>query len=108
MVSKSPQEPTYWLTQHTIDQMNVRRISEQAVTSALIYGRAAWTRGARIFAIGNREIERFRGQGIDLEDLDGVQVVTKPDGTILTVYRNRNLRDLRRHNHPRRWCRARA
>lgn len=62
----------------------------------------AWTRGARIYAIGRREVERYRAQGVDLDPFEGVQVVTKLDGAVLTVYRNRDLRGLRRDDHPRR------
>ncbi|MCC6630142.1 MAG: hypothetical protein IT340_22405 [Chloroflexi bacterium] len=93
------QQPTYTFTQHPLHKMHARRLSADAVTAALAYGRAAWTRGARIYAIGRREVERYRTLGVDLDPFEGVQVVTKPDGAILTVYRNRDLRGLRRGNH---------
>jgi hypothetical protein len=86
--------------------MHTRRLSAEAVTVAVACGRVAWTRGARIYAIGRREVERYRARGIDLRACEGVQVVTKPDGAILTVYRNRDRRGLRRDDHPR--CRRRA
>ncbi len=100
------QQPTYTLTQHAVRQMHARRLSAEAVAMALAYGRAAWTRGARIFAIGRREVERYRAYGIDLDPFEGVQVVTKPDGGILTVYRNRDLHALRRYASWRRRRRA--
>jgi hypothetical protein len=101
MLTAQPQ-PTYTFSQHALHKMHARRLSAEAVTTVLAYGRAAWTRGARIYAIGRREVERYRAQGVDLDPLEGVQVVTKPDGAILTVYRNRDLRGLRRDDHPRR------
>lgn len=108
MMGTPQQEPTFWLTQHAIDQMGARRISEQAVIRALTFGRSVWTRGARIFAIGHREIERYRGHVIGLESLEGVHVVTKSDGAVLTVYRNRDFRGLRRGKHPSRCRHARS
>lgn len=96
----------YVLTQHAVRQMHARRISAQAVALAMTYGRAAWTRGARIFAIGRREVQRYRTYGIDLAPFEGVHVVTSPEGAIITVYRNRDLRDLRRGDQPRRHGRS--
>lgn len=46
-----------------------------------------------IYAIGRNEIARARPWGVDLEGLDGVQVVVV-DGVVVTVYRNRDLRGL--------------
>src|SRR5436190_22680376 len=87
--------PTFSLTDHAARRMGARAVSDQAIECALVYGRATWTRGARIFAIGRKEAERYRSSGIDLDPFDGVHVVTTPDGSILTVYRNRDLRGLR-------------
>lgn len=104
MTSPMP-KPDYALTWHALDQMDARRLSADAVSSALAYGRHTWTRGARIFVIGRREVERFRSHGINLDPYEGVQVVTRPDGTIVTVYRNRDLRRLRQRKRSRSWRR---
>ena len=95
-------QPTYALTWHALDQMDARSLSRAAVSNALMYGRQTWTRGARIFVIGRREVQRLRARGIDLNPYEGVQVVTQPDGTIVTVYRNRDLRGLRERKRVRR------
>ena len=100
-------DTTYQLTQHALDQMQARQLPVDAIDTALTYGRTAWTRGARIFAIGRREVERCRGRGLELAHFEGVQVVTSPDGAIVTVYRNRDLRGLRKIRRRRRravWC----
>lgn len=102
----SAQQQPYQLTWHAAQKMYARRLSADAVAAALTYGRAVWTRGARIYAIGRREVERYRARGIDLRACEGVQVVTAPSGAILTVYRNRDLRGLRRDGRPRRRGRA--
>lgn len=62
------------------------------------YGRVV--RGS--YVIGSREVKRYRAYGIDLSPFEGIQVVTKPNEAVLTVYRNRDLRRLRRDDHPRR------
>jgi hypothetical protein len=84
--------------------MRGRGITATALDAALEYGRIVYTRGAVIHAIGRNEIARWSAAGIDLSAHDGIQVVCARDGTVLTVYRNRNFRRLRtglgrgRHN----------
>jgi hypothetical protein len=99
-MSTEQSAPAFALTWHAVNQMDARSLSTDAVTSVLAYGRHAWTRGACIFVIGRREVEHYRSLGINLDPYEGVQVVTTADGTILTVYRNRNLRGMR-HRHRR-------
>lgn len=75
--------------------MQQRGINQAAVEAALDFGREIFTRGAIVYAIGRREIERFDDEGIDLAEYDGIQVVCSHDGSVLTAYRNRNFRYLR-------------
>src|SRR5438067_8621818 len=91
----TPVSPVHRISLHAQDQMHARSISADALRSALKYGRTAWTRGARIYAIGRKEVQNYRAHGIDLTRFEGVHVVESPDGTIMTVYRNRDLRGLR-------------
>lgn len=83
------------LTRHAWERMTSRNLSSSAVQAALEYGRLAYVRGAAIYAIGRKEVERYASEGIDLTQHEGVQVVCTPQGTILTVYRNRDFRGLR-------------
>ena len=83
------------LTCHAAERMQFRDISEEEIEEVLAYGREVCTRGAVVYAIGRCEIGRWAAEGIDLSKHDGLQVVTAHDGTILTVYRNRNFRSLR-------------
>lgn len=89
------------LTKHARKRMNSRGLSDDAVTAALMYGRLTRTRGSEIYAIGRKEINKFKTIGIDLSNFDGVQVVCSSDGAVLTTYRNRDFRKLRpyRHHH---------
>jgi hypothetical protein len=75
--------------------MQHRGIDHVAVETVLEFGRQVFTRGAIIHAIGRREIEHWNGEGIDLSEYDGIQVVCSHDNSVLTVYRNRNFRGLR-------------
>lgn len=81
------------ITKHARKRLRTRRIGEAAVHAAVEHGRVVFTRGAVIYAIGRNEIERARPWGVDLAELDGVQVVVV-DGLVVTVYRNRDLRGL--------------
>jgi hypothetical protein len=91
-------------TCHSRKRMQHRGIDQVAVEAVLEFGREVFTRGAVIHAIGRREIEQWNDEGIDLSGYDGIQVVCSHEGSVLTVYRNRNFRGLRtglgrgRHN----------
>ena len=83
------------LTRHAWERMCGRSLSPAAIRLVLNYGRTAYVRGATIYCVGRKEIERYRQDGIELSALEGVQVVCTDNGAILTVYRNRDLRGLR-------------
>lgn len=100
MAHTRPMRP-HALTLHALDQMNARRLSAEAVRLVLRYGRSSWTRGACIYAIGRKEVGRWRREGVDLAACEGIHIVTTADGAILTVYRNRDLRGLRTDKRPR-------
>ena len=94
-----------WVTYHAQVRMDSRRISEEAVTAVLTYGRAVYARGAKIFALGRREVQRFAREGIDLSGYSGIQVVCSPDGSLVyTVFRNHNFRILRPRRRRNRHC----
>jgi hypothetical protein len=84
------------LTKHAFNRMYSRGLSQEAVNAAIDYGRDTFVRGAKIYAIGRKEINMYKEKGIDLSDYEGVQVVcSSKSGDILTVYRNNNFRGLR-------------
>ncbi|KAA0676982.1 DUF4258 domain-containing protein [Roseomonas genomospecies 6] len=85
----------YSLTRHAWERMSGRGLSPAAIRLVLNYGRAARIRGATIYVVGRKEVERYRRDGIELSSVEGVQVVCTDSGSILTVYRNRDLRGLR-------------
>lgn len=83
------------LTKHARERMGARRLSPEAVETALDHGRIVRVRGAEIYAVGRREVEKLSRDGIDISRFEGVQVVCSPQGAILTVYRNRDFSGLR-------------
>jgi hypothetical protein len=90
------------LTHHAHKRMAARRVSSETVTAVLAFGRSIHARGAEIHVIGRKEIAQYRLQGIDLTPFEGIQLVCGRDGTIITMYRNRDLRRLRPHKRSRR------
>lgn len=83
------------LTQHARQRMDMRGFSVSDINQALAYGRKVYVRGALIYAVGRKEISQWIAFGIDLSELEGLQVVCSKDGAIITVYRNRDFRGLR-------------
>lgn len=83
------------LSWHAWQRINGRGLSLDAIQRVIKFGRAVHVRGATIFAVGRKESTRFGHEGIDLSDVEGIQVVCSNDGVIMTVYRNRDFRGLR-------------
>ena len=76
--------------------MYQRRISTRAVCAALDYGRVYRTRGAVIYALTRKTAKQCRKDGRCGTKLDGLQVVSAADGSILTAYRNKRRRPAKR------------
>lgn len=96
------------LTRHAAERMRARGLRPEAVAAAIAYGRVVHVRDADIHAIGRKEVESGKREGVDLSRYEGVQVVCSREGAILTVYRNRDLRGLRprrRRRRGHRWAR---
>lgn len=83
------------LTRHATERMTHRGIPPEVIDTVIEYGRVVYTRGAMIYAIGRKEVERYRQGDVDLSDSEGVQVVCSMEGAVLTVYRNHSFRGLR-------------
>lgn len=90
---------SFFLTKHAYERMVTRSISRTAIEAALEFGRCVEIRGAQIFAIGRKEVEKYRREGVDLRDFEGTQVVVTASGTVMTVYRNSDFRSLRARHH---------
>jgi hypothetical protein len=86
---------SFTLTKHVVARMVTRSISRTAIEAAIEFGRCVEIRDAQIFAIGRKEVETFRRDGIDLSEFEGTQVVVTASGAVMTVYRNSDFRSLR-------------
>ena len=83
-------------SKHGWERMCERSLSKESITAVLDYGRTIYTRNAMIFVIGKKEIKHFRKRGINLRKYEVIHVVCSvEDGTIITVYRNKDFRSLR-------------
>lgn len=87
------------LTTHASARMGSRRISHEDVAVVMSYGRIYHVRGAVIYAMGRREVASCLNDGMLIAGINGLQVVCSlEDDTVITVYRNRDFRGLRRRN----------
>jgi hypothetical protein len=83
------------LTTHARARLFARRFSEATLDMVVSFGREVHARGATIYVVGRKEIHVGHKHAIELSELEGVHVICDRQGTVLTVYRNRDLRDLK-------------
>lgn len=87
------------LTCHAECRLDSRSVSRSDVAVVMTYGRSYHVRGAVVYALGHREAEVCRKDGLKVDRIMGLQVVCAPeDDTVITVYRNHDLSSLRRRN----------
>lgn len=98
------EDGTIKLTQHAERRLEERGILLEEVLFALEHGRRVWTRGAQVFVLGQKELVKLKPARASR--LDGLQVVCSPDGDVLTVYRNKDLRGLRPRSRRPHFCQA--
>lgn len=82
-------------TNHARERMGHRHITPEAIATVIAYGRQVEIRGAVVYVIGTREIKYQRARGIRIDHCDGIHVVCSYDDSVITVYRNHNLRGLK-------------
>lgn len=96
MITSSPQAlANHHLAPHALLRMQQRGIRPELVEQVLRYGRAIHARGLLFRVIGRKEVAFFAARGINLRAAEGVHVLVQPDGSVLTTYRNQNLRAIR-------------
>jgi hypothetical protein len=91
-----PNQTHLRLTNHALGRMHNRHIHPEGIRMALDYGREFFVRGAVIFVLGKKDIDRAQQNGTHIpHEWEGIQVVVAHDGSILTTYKNRSLSGLR-------------
>lgn len=87
------------LSNHACSRMGSRRISSDDVATVMTYGRTYHVRGAVVYALGKREAQWCRKDGVKPDRIEGLQVIcSADDNTVITVYRNNDLSSLKRRN----------
>lgn len=85
----------YHFTAHAELRMQQRGIAPRLIELVLRYGRTIYARGLAFRVIGHKEVERFARDGIDLTRAEGIHVLVETDGSVITAYRNHDLRKIR-------------
>ncbi len=83
------------ITHHAELRMQQRGIPVRLVEAVLHYGRTIHARGLSFRVIGHKEVVRYAREGVDLRNAEGIHVLLQSDGTVITTYRNRDLRSIR-------------
>ncbi|MDB4806903.1 DUF4258 domain-containing protein [Pseudomonadales bacterium] len=92
------------LSQHAQMRMSQRSIDLEQVKLVLSHGRMIHSRRARFYVVGRKEIKRLEKAGLDVRNLENIQIVVdERSNRILTVYRNKDFRQIRpKHRRERR------
>jgi len=85
----------YHLTAHAVLRMQQRGIAPRLIALVLRYGRTIYARGLAFRVIGHKEVERFARDGLDLTPAEDIHVLVDTDGSVITAYRNHDLRKIR-------------
>jgi len=86
-------ELTNGITNHAKQRMSTRSINESQIEQVPSYVRKAYCNKAVIYTIGSKEVEE---KGRFLEPCEGIHVLCAlDDGSIITTYRNHDLKGLR-------------
>lgn len=94
MISSNAQKLGYSL--HANIRAKQRGFTPKQVATIIRFGRKNHQAGAIYYSIGHKEIKRYYKQAPFLQDMNGMHIVMSLDGTILTMFRNRNFKKI--HN----------
>jgi hypothetical protein len=90
-------------SRHAKQREDQRGITEKQVTLAYQYGRIIHARRATYYVVGKKEIDKHSAAEPALKEMNGIHLVVSSNGTLLTVYKNKDLRKIRpskhRHKH---------
>ncbi len=83
-------------TTHAITRMAQRGFNDDQIALVLKYGRAIYAKRIVFHVVGRKEVAYFAKKGVDLRDVEGIQLLTKADGVLITVYRNHDLKNIKK------------
>ena len=91
--------PSLTNSRHAKLREDQRGISQRQIMLAYKYGRIIHSRRASFHVIGKKEVEMYGSIDPELKEMNGIQLVVSSNGTLLTVYRNKDLRKIRPYKH---------
>lgn len=82
---------------HALKRMSQRGITNEAIDLTIRFGRQVYGRGVKCYVIGKKEIELYAKSCVDVRSAEGIHVLvsTTFGEQVVTVYRNRNLSNIR-------------
>lgn len=83
------------LTLHAATRMQQRGIKRDDVRAALNFGRRIHAKGVTFYVVGHKEVRHYALAGVDLTEVEGLQVLVSDDGSVVTTYRSRDLHSIR-------------
>lgn len=84
-----------YITFHAEMRMCQRGICANTLELILQFGRKIRSKGATFYVIGKKEIQKYNTIEPKIKDMEGMQVLISAEGTVITTYRNKNLRSIR-------------
>jgi len=76
--------------------MNSRNISKESINYTLDYGTCYRDRKREVFRLDKKAISKAKLKGLDIGQHEGVHVVLDDDGLVITVYRHKEGKKIRR------------
>lgn len=84
------------LTVHAYKRRMQRGIQHQQVAHLLRFGRKQYHKHAIYYSVGLKEIKKYADVCPALKNMNGMHLVTAFNGTVLTLFRNRDFRLLKK------------
>jgi len=79
------------LSIHAYKRRTQRGIKHQHIAHLLRFGRRQYQNHAIYYSIGRKEIHKYANLCPALKEMNGMHLVTALNGTVLTLFRNRNF-----------------
>lgn len=93
---RAANDDCFTLTNHANQRMAQRAIHKNQILAVLEYGRIIHSRRARFYVLGKRDVKQLAKMGVDVRDIENIQVVVdEKSNAILTVYKNKDFRQIR-------------
>lgn len=84
------------LSVHAYKRRLQRGIQQQHIAHLLRFGRKKFHRHALYYSIGQKEINRYADICPAIKNMNGMHLVTALNGKVLTIFRNRDFRHLKK------------